>query len=70
MELNKHQTNLKVAKESIKIGNQKLQEVLSETSLSREKIQSAQTMIDMELERKHKLNNVIQEIKKKKKKLN
>ena len=62
MELNKHQT-----KESIKIGNQKLQEALSEKSLSREKIQSAQAMIDMGLEWKHKLNNVIEEITKKKK---
>ena len=54
MELNKHQTNLKVAGKSIKIGNQKLQEALSEKSLSREKIQSAQAMINMGLERKHK----------------
>ena len=38
MELSKHQANLKVAEESIKIGNQKLQEALSEKSLSREKI--------------------------------
>ena len=45
MELNKQQTNLKVAEGSIKIGNQKLQEVLSEKYLSREKIQSAQAMI-------------------------
>ena len=67
MELNKHQTNLKVAEESIKIGNEKLQEVLSEKSLSREKIQSVQAMIDMGLERKHKLNNVIEEITKNKK---
>ena len=67
MELNKHQTNLKVAEESIKIGNQKLQETLSEKSLSREKSQSAQAMIVMGLERKHKLNNVIEEITKNKK---
>ena len=45
MELNKQQTNRKVAEGSIKIGNQKLQEVLSEKYLSREKIQSAQAMI-------------------------
>ena len=45
MELNKQQTNLKVAEGSIKIRNQKLQEVLSEKYLSREKIQSAQAMI-------------------------
>ena len=70
MELNKQQTNLKVAEESIKMGNQKLQEALPEKSLSTEKIQSSQTMIDMGLERKHKLNNVIEEITKKKKKLN
>ena len=70
MELNKHQTNLIVAEESIKIGNQKLQEVLSEKSLFREKIQSAQAMIGMGLERKHKLNIVIEEITKKKKRLN
>ena len=70
MELNKQQTNLKVAEESIKIDNQKLQEALSEKSLSTEKIQSSQAMIDMGLERKHKLNNVIEEITKKKKKLN
>ena len=54
MELNKHQTKLKVAEESIKIGNQKLQEVLSEKSLSREKMQTTQAMIDMGLERKLK----------------
>ena len=66
MELNKQQTNLKVAEESIKIDNQKLQEALSEKSLSTEKIQSSQAMIDMGLERKHKLNNVIEEITKKK----
>ena len=30
MELNKHQTNLKVREESTKIGNQKVQEALSE----------------------------------------
>ena len=41
MELSKHQTNLQVAEESIKIGNQKLQEAFSEKPLSREKIQSA-----------------------------
>ena len=70
MELNKQQTNLKVAEESIKIDNQKLQEALSEKSLSTEKIQSSQAMTDMGLERKHKLNNVIEEITKKKKKLN
>ena len=70
MELNKQQTNLKVAEESIKIDNQKLQEALSEKSLSTEKIQSSQAMIDMGLERKHKLNNVIEEITKKKKKHN
>ena len=70
MELNKRQTNLKVAEESMKIGNQKHQEGLSEKSLPREKVQSAQGMIDMGLERKHKLNNVIEEITKKKKKLN
>ena len=56
----------KEKKESIKIGNQKLQEALLEKSLSREKIQSAQAMIDMGLERKHKLSNVIEEITKKK----
>ena len=54
MELNKDQTNLKVTEESTKIGNQKVQEALSEKSLSREKIQSAQVMIDMGLQRKHK----------------
>ena len=41
MELSKHQTNLKFAEESIKIGNQKPQEAFSEKSLSRENIQSA-----------------------------
>ena len=45
MKLNKQQTNLKVAEKSIKIGNQKLQEVFSEKYLSREKIQSTQAMI-------------------------
>ena len=68
-ELNQHETNLKVAEESIKVGNQKLQEALSEKSVSRAKIQSAQAMIDMRLEQKHKLNNVIKEITKKKKEL-
>ena len=66
MELNKHQANLKVTEESTKIGNQKVQEALSEKALSREKIQSAQVMIDMGLERKHKLNHVTEEITKKK----
>ena len=54
MELNKHQANLKVTEESTKIGNQKVQEALSEKSLSREKTQSAQVMTDMGLQRKHK----------------
>ena len=44
--------------------------MLSEKSLFREKIQSAQAMIGMGLERKHKLNIVIEEITKKKKRLN
>ena len=37
IELKKHQTNLKVAEESIEMGNQKLQEALSERILSTEK---------------------------------
>ena len=36
-----------------------------EKFLSREKIQSVQAMTDMGLERKHKLNNAIEEITKK-----
>ena len=44
--------------------------MLSEKSLFREKIQSAQAMIGMGLEQKHKLNIVIEEITKKKKRLN
>ena len=57
MELSKHQTNLQVTEESIKIGNEKLQEAFSEKPLSRKK--NPKWVIDMVLEWKHKLNNVI-----------
>ena len=50
IELSNHYTNLRVAEERIKMGNQKLQGALPEKSLSREKIRSSQAMIDMRLD--------------------
>ena len=68
-ELSSQKSSLKVAEESIKKGNIKLQNAVLEKTLSREKVQEAQAMIDMGLDRKHCIEKNIQEISQKKIKL-
>ena len=69
LELNSQKSSLKMSEESIKDGNIKLQNALLEKTLSREKIQEAQAMIDMMLDRKRSIVKNIREISQKKIKL-
>ena len=66
LELNSQKSSLKMSEESIKDGNIKLQNALLEKTLSREKIQEAQAMIDMMLDRKRSIVKNIREISQKK----
>ena len=50
LELSSQKSSLKMSEESIKDGNIKLQNALLEKTLSREKVQEAQAMIDMMLD--------------------
>ena len=68
-ELSIQKSSSKVADESIKEGNSKPQNALLEKTLSREKVQEAQAMIGMGLDRKHCTEKNIQEISQKKIKL-
>ena len=69
LELNSQKSSLKMSEESIKDGNIKLQNALLEKTLSREKIQEAQAIIDMMLDRKRSIVKNIREISQKKIKL-
>ena len=69
LELSSQKFSMKVAEESIKEGNVKLQNALLEKKLSREKIQEAQAMIDTGLDRKCCIEKNIGEIFQKKSKL-
>ena len=60
--------SLFITEQNVVEGNSKLQEVLSEKSLSRDKIQKAQAMIDMGLERKVAFRKSLGELKENKKK--
>ena len=69
LELSSQRSSLKMSEESIKDGNIKLQNALLEKTLSREKIQEAQALIDMMLDRKRSIVKNIGEISQKKIKL-
>ena len=69
LELSSQKSSLKVAGESIKEGNIKLQNALLEKALSREKIQEALAMTDTGLDRKRCIEKNIGEISQKKIKL-
>ena len=62
--------DLKVAEDRISEGNLKLQKALRETKLSRKDIQEAQSLIDMGIERKRKVEEDLVQLNKKRKLLN
>ena len=66
LELSSQKSSLKVAEERIKEGNTKLQSALLEKTLSREKIQEAEAMIHMGINRKRCIEKNIGEISQKK----
>ena len=69
LELSSQKSSLKVTEESVKEGNIKPQNALPEKTLSREKNQELQAMIDMGLDRKRCIEKNIGKISQKKIKL-
>ena len=59
LELSSQKSSLKVTEESVKEGNIKPQNVLPEKTLSREKNQELQAMIDMGLDRKRCIEKIL-----------
>ena len=63
------ESGISVAEESIQEGNEKLQNQLKQSKISRTEIQKAQSMIDMGLSRKRSLSSELEELQKEKAKL-
>ena len=59
LELSSQKSSLKVTEESVKEGNIKPQNALTEKTLSREKNQELQAMIDMGLDRKRCIEKIL-----------
>ena len=68
MDLSLHDTNFKVAEETIVEDNIKLLDALTDQALCRENIQKTEAMIDIGVERKNVLTKAIENIQKKKRK--
>ena len=63
------ESGISVAEESIQEGNEKLQNQLKQSKISRNEIQKAQLMIDMGLDRKRCLSTELVQLQKEKAKL-
>ena len=63
------ESGISVAEESIQAGNEKLQNQLKQSKISRSEIQKAQSMIDIGLSRKRCLSTELEELQKEKAKL-
>ena len=63
------ESGISVAEESIQEGNEKLQNQLKQSKISRNEIQKAQLMIDMGLDRKRCLSTELAQLQKEKAKL-